>query len=208
MSDAPASAEYARFLESVEGVDPNHREELDMAALLALKDDERRAAEELLFARVKDEDDWRVPKAIAAIRLKRAVRPMKERLPRAKGRMRLALARALVELGALESIDATVVAMLDEGDPEEGISALAAADTLRSREVVRALARASLRHPSPEVRINAGAALIYASGVTSDPLVWDYRPLYLQLEEEDPQIRRQVFEEICTLTGLPPEIAD
>jgi hypothetical protein len=208
MSDAPASAEYGRFLASVEGVDQNHRESLDMEALLALKGDERRAAEELLVERVKEEDDWRVPPAIATLRLKRAARPMKQRLPQTRGRMRLALARALVELGELESIDDTVVAMLEEGDPEEGISALAAADDLRSREIIRALARASLHHASPEVRINAGAALIYMARLTDDPLVWKFRPLYLQLGEEDEEVRRDAFLEICKLTELPPEMAD
>lgn len=209
MSDEPASAEYTRFLASVEGVAPEHREELDMPALLALQGEERTRAEELLVARVKTEDDWRVPPALAELRLKRAVRPMKERLPTAKGRMRLALARALVELGALESIDATIVAMLEEGDPEEGISALAAADDLSgSRELVKALARASVFHPSPEVRINAGAGLLYMAKLTDDPLVWKYRSLYIHLGEEDEELRRSVFAEICVLTGLPPAIID
>lgn len=208
MSDKPVSAEYARFLASVEGVDLKYREELDTAALLALRDEERRAAEDLLVQRVKEEDDWRVPPVIASIRLKRAVRPMKERLPQARGRMRLALARALVELGALDRIDETVVAMLEEGDPEEGISALAAADDLRSRAIIRALARACVHHKSPEVRINAGAALLYMAKLTDDPLVWKLRPVYLPLGDEDEQVRREAFEDICALTELPPEIAD
>lgn len=208
MSDEPASAEYQRFLASVEGVEPDHREELDMPALLALSGEERTRAEELLVERVKTEDDWRVPPAIAEIRLKRAIRPMKERLPTAKGRMRLALARALVDLGALESLDATIVAMLEEGDPEEGISALAAADDLRSPALAKALARASVFHPSPEVRINAGAGLLYMAKLSDDPLVWRYRPLYIHLGEEDEELRRSVFEEICALTGLPPALID
>lgn len=209
MSDKPPSAEYTRFLESVEGVRPEHREELDMGALLALSGDERRAAEEVLIERMNDTDDWRVPPAIAALNLKRAIRPMNDRLPKAKGRMRLALARALVELGALESIEETVIAMLAEGDPDEGISALAALGAIKPTEaLVKALSRASVHHPGPEVRINAGAHILQMAKVSGDPLVWEYRPLYLQLGEEDEKVRREAFADIGQLTGLPPDFAD
>lgn len=209
MTEKPASAEYQRFLESIDGRGPNDRERLDIDALLALKGDERKAAEDLLIERVQEEDDWRVPPAIAALRLKRAVRPMKEALPESNGKMKIGLARALVDLGALESIDGTVVEMLEEGDPDEGIVALAAADELEPNEaLVRALARASVHHESPDVRINAGAGLIYLSKLTQDPLVWEYRPLYLLLGEEDEQARREAFAKIAELTSIAPELAD
>jgi len=41
-------------------VEQRYNEDLDMAALHALKDDERRQAEELLIERMKEEDDFRV----------------------------------------------------------------------------------------------------------------------------------------------------
>jgi hypothetical protein len=208
MSDHPASAEYGRFTASIEGSDPQYREELDMDALSALKDDERRAAEELLIERVKTENDWRVPPALAALTVKRAERPMQERLPKTKGRMRLALARALVALGALPRLDETVIAMLEGGDPDDGISALAAADNLSSPELTKALGHASVHHPGPEVRINAGAALLQQAKLTGDPLVWKFRPLYLVLGEEDMALRLEAFHHICDLTKLPMEIAD
>jgi hypothetical protein len=208
MSDKAPSADYKRFLASVHGADPTYREELDMDALLKLEGDEKKAAADLLVERVKEEDDWRVPPALAALNLKRAVRPMKSRLGEAKGRMRLALARALVELGALESIEPTVIEMLDEGDPDEGISALAAADDLESADLARALARASVHHKSPEVRINAGAALLYMAKLDDDPLVWKFRPIYLPLGEEDEAVRRAAWKQICDLTELPPSLAD
>jgi len=47
-------------------VEPRYNEDLDMAALHALKDDERRQAEELLIERMKEEDDFRVPPALAS----------------------------------------------------------------------------------------------------------------------------------------------
>jgi len=208
MSDNPASASFRAFLASVDGSAREYDEELDMPALHALKDDERREAEELLIERVKEEDDWRVPPALAELRVKRAVRPMQARLPEATGRMRIALGQALVDLGALDRLDETVIAMLETDDPDEGISALAAADDLDSKELIKALGHASVHHSGPEVRINAGAALFYIMKCTDDPLAWKYRPLYLPLGEEDEKVRREAFEKICKLTGLPPEIAD
>jgi hypothetical protein len=161
-----------------------------------------------LIERVKAEDDWRVPPALAAINLKRSVLPMQERLPEAKGRMRLALARALIALGALDRLDETVIQMLASGDRDEGISALAAATPLTSKELVKALAHASVHHPSPEVRINSGAKLLYVTKVSKDPLVWRFRPLYMHLGDEDEKVRREAFERIAEFAGLPPEIAD
>lgn len=208
MTASTPSPEYTRFLNSVAGADVDARETLDLPALLALGKEERRSAEDLLIERVKDEDDWRVPPALAAIRSKRSVRPMKARLGEARGRMKIALARALVDLGALERIDETVVQMLDEEDPDDGITALAAADDLDSEPVVKALARASVHHPGPEVRINAGAALIVLAKLDDDPLAWKFRPLYLQLGEEDEKVRREAFAAICKLTQLPETLAD
>jgi hypothetical protein len=208
MSQTSPSAAYTRLVTSLEGVSPEYRESIDTEAFLALTGDEKAAAEELLVQRIKDAEDFRIPPVLASIRLKRAVRPMKERLGQTKGRMRIALARALVELDALESIDQTVASMIAENDADEGITALAAADGLRSREIVQALARACVHHSSPEVRINAGAALIYMAKLTDDPLVWKFRPLYLRLGDEDEAVRREAFADICELTELPPEAAD
>lgn len=208
MSEAAHSPEYRRFLQSVAGTDPDARESLDMDALLALGKEERKSAEDLLIARVQQEDDWRVPPALAALRVKRAARPMKARLGEATGKMKIALARALVDLGALERIDETVIQMLEEEDPDDGIVALAAADDLTSEPIVKALAHASVHHPGPEVRINAGAALLAMAKLDDDPLVWKFRPLYLQLGEEDEKTRREAFAEICKLTQISPALAD
>lgn len=208
MSEVAHSPEYTRFLNSLAGADPAYRETLDLDALRALGKEERKAAEDLLIERVKESDDWRAPPALAMLRTKRAVRPMKARLGEARGKMKIALARALVELGALERLDDTVIQVLEEEDPDEGIAALAAADDLSSEDLTRALARASVHHPGPEVRINAGAALLSMAKLDDDPLAWKFRPLYLQLGEDDENVRREAFAEICRLTQLPPAIAD
>lgn len=94
---------------------------------------------------------------------------------------------------ALDRIDGTVVEMLDGGDPDEGISALAASGGLSSPELVAALSRACVHHPSPEVRVNAGARLLHVTGATGDPLAWDLRPLYLPLASEVEDERREAF---------------
>jgi hypothetical protein len=208
MNQTSPSAAYTRLVTSIDGESAEFRESIDTEAFLALSGDEKTAAEELLVQRMKDVEDFRIPPVLARIRLKRAVRPMKERLGETKGRMRIALARALVELEALQSIDETVASMIAENDADEGITALAAVSGLRSREIIQALARACLHHSSPEVRINAGAALLRMAKLTNDPLVWKFRPLYLRLGDADEMVRREAFAEICELTELPPEAAD
>jgi len=127
---------------------------------------------------------------------------MKDRLPEARGRMRVALGQALVDLGALDRLDETVISMLETDDPGRGAWRRSPRRTnLRSQSSSRPSAHASVHHSGPEVRINAGAALFYVTERTDDPLAWKYRPLYLPLGEEDEKVRREAFEKICTLTG-------
>lgn len=206
MSAEPRSEAYARFVESVNGVDPAWRESVDMDALLGLEKDERRAAEELLLERVEI-DDWRAPPALAALKARRAVMPLRRRLPETRGRMRLAVARALVDLGALPQDDEEIAAVLREGELDSGLAALVAAEEKKSAEIRDALAWACVHHPAPEVRANAGAQLFYMAGLAEDPLAWDYRPMYLALEAEDEAERRKAFEQICQIVGMPPELA-
>ena len=206
MTFPAGSSAFERFVLSIDSPEVDFRESLDLDALARTEGPDREAAESILIARVSEEDDWRVPPAIASIQLKRAVPPMQRRLPGAKGRMLLALARALVELGALDRIDDTVVEMLDGGDRDEGISALAASSELSSPELVAALSRACVHHPSPEVRVNSGAELLYVTGATRDPLAWKLRPLYLLLADEDEGKRREAFREICKRTRTSPAL--
>jgi hypothetical protein len=206
MTTQPPSPDFQRFAESVTGVSPEWRETVDIDALLRLEKDERRAATELLIERL-ELDDWRAPPAIAAAEARGAVMPMKRRLPLATGRMKIAIARALADLEAIPRADEIVAEVLREGDPESGLVALSAAQEMRSVPVRDALAWSCLHHPSPEVRANAGATLYYFAGLAGDPLAWNFRPVYLQLAEADPAVRRRAFEEICRDVGMPPELA-
>jgi hypothetical protein len=200
------SSDLARFVESVNGTDPAWRESVDLEALSRLKDDELRAAQDLLIERV-DLDDWRAPPALAASVTRGAVAPMKRRLPLTKGRMKIAIARALVDLGALPRADEIVAEVLREGDPDSGLTALVAAEDLRSEPITRALAWTSLYHPDPDARASAGATLLFMAGLAPDALAWNLRPLYLPLAEADPKVRREAYEKICEHIGMPPETA-
>ena len=206
MSTAPLSPEYQRFLESVDGVSPEWREHVDVDALRAMQKDEQRAAIEVLIEHL-DHDDERVPPALAAVTARGAVAPMKRRLPLASGRMKVAIALALTDLEAIPRADEIVAEVLREGDPDSGLVALSAADEMRSIPIRDALAWSCLHHPAPEVRCNAGAILYYFAGLAEDPLAWNFRPVYLQLGEEDAGVRRLAFEEICRDVGMPPELA-
>jgi len=115
--------------------------------------------------------------------------------------MRVALGQALVDLGALDRLDETVISMLetatrtrDGGARRGGRSPLAGAHQgPRARE----------RPPTaPEVRINAGRRAVPMSpSATDDPLAWKYRPLYLRSERRTRRCAVRPSEKICTLTG-------
>jgi hypothetical protein len=197
---------FQRFEESVAGVAPEWREAVDVEGLLRLDKDERRAAVERLIEQL-ELDDWRAPPALAEAEARGAVKPMQRRLPLAKGRMKVAIARALAALEAIPRADEIVAEVLREGDPDSGLAALAAAEEMRSVPIRDALAWACLHHPSPEVRASAGATLYYFAGLAEDALAWNFRPVYLQLTEADPAVRRRAFEQICSDVGMPPELA-
>lgn len=206
MSTEPLSPDYLRFAESVKGVAPEWRESVDTEALLRLPKDEQRAAIDLLIERLPL-DDWRAPPALAAVKARGAVMPMKRRLPLASGRMKISIARSLADLEAIPQADEIVAEVLREGDPDSGLVALSAAEEMRSVVIRDALAWACLHHPTPEVRSNAGAILYYFAGLSEDALSWNFRPVWLQLAEESPDVRKVAFEELCRDVGMPPDLA-
>lgn len=206
LTPSSPSPEYTRFVESVKGVSPEWRESVDIDALLLLEKDERRSAIDLLIEQL-DLDDWRAPPALAAAEARGGVMPMKRRLPLANGRMKISIARALVDLGALERTDDVVAEVLRSGDPDSGLVALSEAEEARTVPIRDALAWSCLHHPTPEVRANAGAVLYYFAGLSEDALSWNFRPVWLQLAEESPDVRKVAFEEICRDVGMPPDLA-
>jgi hypothetical protein len=206
MTSVPASPEYLRFVASVTGPDPKWREAVDVDALLELKDEERHEAEVLLIDRLRL-DDWRAPPALATAGARGAVMPMKRRLPQANGRMRVAIALALAALEAIPRADEIVAEVLRKGEPDTGLAALVGAEGMKSEVIRDTLVWACLHHPDPDVRCNAAAGLLNLANLTTDPLAWKFRPMYLPLADDDLETRRPAFEDICKLVGLPPEIA-
>jgi hypothetical protein len=203
----PPSPEYQRFVASVTSPDPAFVDAVDEEALLLLEKPERRSAEELLMARL-ELDDVRAPPALAHAECRGAVMPMKRRLPKASGRMRVAIALALTELEALPRADETVAEVLRSGDVDGGLPALRAAEEMRSEEVRTALLWSCQHHPDPVVRCNAAALLFYASGGATDPLAWEMRPLWLPLGDDDPAVRKAAFDQVCEALGLSPDVAE
>ncbi|HVK66859.1 MAG TPA: hypothetical protein VM694_20380 [Polyangium sp.] len=205
MSEERSEA-FKRFVESVEGKSLEWREDVDLPALLSLQGEERRAAEELLM-RELPENDTRAPGALAKAQCRGAVVPMKEALPKASGRMKVAIALALAELDAGPA-DPIIAEVIRSGDDDSAAAAMVVARDMRSDEIRDALAWAAMHHPTPSARSSAGSILLYASGASNDPFVWHMRPLYLQLGSEDEATRRKAFEAICEVAQIPPSLAD
>jgi hypothetical protein len=203
----PPSPEYRRFVASVQSPDPAFFESVDEEALLSLEKAERRSAEELLISRLAL-DDVRAPPALAHATCRGAVMPMKRRLPKATARMRVAIAVALTDLEAIPGPDDTVDEVLRSGDLDGGVTALNAAEELRTEKIRLVLLWSCVHHPDPVVRCNAGAVLLYAAGIAPDPLAWDMRPLWLPLGDEDPVVRRAAFKKVCEVIDVSPSEAD
>lgn len=201
---AQASPELTRVEVSVEGKDPAYRESIDTEALLALQGDERTQAEDLLIEHLAGQD-WRIPPALAEMKSKRAKKPLRQRLTTAKGQMRLAVSRALVDLGVLKSMDQAVIDVLDEGEYAGSMAALSEAEELDSEIVKEALLSATMEHPEPEVRGSAAATLLYMDGVAEDPLAWDHRELTQRFGDGDEKARKEAYNELLELLGREPE---
>jgi len=197
---AQASPELNRVVDSVDGKDPAYRESIDTEALLSLKGDERAQAEDLLIAHLAGKD-WRIPPALAEMKSRKAKTPLRRRLTTAKGQMRLAVSRALVDLGVLKSMDQAVVDVLDEGEYAGSMAALSEAEDLDSEIVKEALLSATMEHPEPEVRGSAAATLLYMDGVAEDPLAWDHRALTQRFGESDEKERKASYNELLELLG-------
>ncbi|HMY15633.1 MAG TPA: hypothetical protein PKA58_04850 [Polyangium sp.] len=197
---------YKRFATSVEGVDVKWREDLDMEAYQALDKDERREADELMMTRL-EENDTRAAIALGQVKCRGAVAPMQRALPNASARMKVAIAVAFDEL-EVSPPDELIAEVIRSGDVDGAKAAMPVARELRSDVIRNVLAWACMHHPDASARRSAGSILISASGVTDDPLVWEFRPLYLPLGSEDEATRRKHFEEICDIAQIDPSLAD
>lgn len=205
MNTPPHPDAYQRFLDSVRGIGPEWQDAVDVDTFLALPGDQRRAAEKLLIERI-DADDWRAPPALAAAITRGAVMPMKRRMPRACGRMKVAMALALEDLEAIPGAVPVLIEVLREGDEDGGMAAVSALATRAKTGsgiplALDVLGWAALNHPAGDVRAAAGAALIHLSGLAADPLAWEFRSLWQGLGTDDAEARRQVLARILEMGG-------
>ncbi len=208
MSTEARSQLFLRFVDSIEGKNPDFRESVDTESLLALESkEEKRDAEELLIKRIGD-DDWRAPPALAAADCRGAVMPMKRALDEASPRMKVSIAMALQDLEAIPAADPLIAEVLRSGDPDGGLAALVAAEEMHSPEIRDALAWSCVHHPSRIVRVNAGAQLFYMAKLAPDSMALEFRPVYIDLGEDEEAKRRAAFKDIAEAVGMPPELAD
>src|SRR5262245_17262259 len=76
------SVEYQRFLDSLTVNSVASMEDLDLGALAALTGAERRQAEDLLLDKLRQENDPRVPRGLAALSSKKAPQAFRDLIAR------------------------------------------------------------------------------------------------------------------------------
>jgi hypothetical protein len=204
------SALFQQFADSVRGGDPAWKEQVDEDALLALSGDERAEAESLLIAKL-DKDDWRAPPALVKADARRSIPALRDRLATAKGKMRLAIGKALIDFGDREDMDDVIAEVLREKDDPTStgpIAALVRAESRPTEVVKKALQRAAIEHPDPVVRIGAASRLLYLSGAAKAPMDWDQRPFFLRFGEEDRAELLDAYRELCQRAGRSPDLGE
>jgi HEAT repeat protein len=168
----PHSSAFERFQASFDAPGRAFLDQLDTAALLALEEPERTAAEDLLLARLAT-DDPRVVRALRDLRSTRAIAPLRAALARTRqGRMRVAVARALHELAQDPGAIPAIVDVLRHGDRSSRETAASVLRVLPVAAVRSALVDA-LADPDASVRGLATSAL-YATHHLDD-VARDYR---------------------------------
>jgi hypothetical protein len=167
------SAAWTRFVDSLAAPVGRARvDRLDLDALGQLSADERAQAEALLIDQLARSSDGRVADALTCLPSPRVVAALKQRLPGARGLMRVAVGRAL---GALEpSAEATqaIVDVLMRGGISERVAAAAALRGSQDAGAEAALL-AALEDADQRVRLNALAALFAKYGL--EPAGESYR---------------------------------
>jgi hypothetical protein len=157
----PASAEFQRFWDSL---DAQGTSDYDLDALLHLSGDERETAEaELLLGRLSLESgrggDPRAPRALAAIKSKRAVEPLQLTLPQAHGLFAVEVATALRAIAKDKSGFGAIAAALRNGAVEERRRAIEVLAAYPSADAKSALTAAASQDPDPAVQKYAQEAL-------------------------------------------------
>jgi HEAT repeat protein len=198
----PHSAAFQRFQASFDAPGRAFLDQLDTAALLALAEPERTEAEDLLLAALST-DDPRIARALRDLGSTRAIAPLRAALARTQhGRMRVAVARALFELGHDRSAIATIVDVLRRGDRSARETAASVLRVLPVGDVQPALLDA-LSDRDASVRGLAASALYTLHQL--DDLARDYRDrlgvLRMLIASPLPSVAAHAADEIRSVIG-------
>jgi hypothetical protein len=67
--------------------------------------------------------------------------------------------------------------------------------------VIDALLRGAV-HREGEVAVHFAALLFYLHGKSKEPFDWEHRPFFLRFHTDNPEERKAVFQELCTILGV------
>lgn len=198
----PHSAAFQRFQASFDAPGRAFLDQLDTAALLSLAEPERTEAEDILLGALST-DDPRIVRALLDVRSTRALAPLRAALARTQhGRMRVAVARALFELGHDRSAISTIVDVLRHGDRSSRETAASVLRVLPVADVQPALFDA-LSDADASVRGLATSALYALHRL--DDVARDYRDrlgvLRMLIASPLPSVAAQAAGEIRSVIG-------
>lgn len=198
----PHGAAFQRFQASFDAPGRAFLDQLDTAALLSLDEPERSEAEDILLGALST-DDPRIVRALVDLRSTRAIAPLRAALARTQqGRMRVAVARALFELGHDRSAIATIVDVLRHGDRSSRETAASVLRVLPVADVQPALLDA-LSDGDASIRGLATSALYALHHL--DDVARDYRDrlgvLRMLIGSPLPSLAAQAAGEIRSVIG-------
>lgn len=199
------SAAYERFMASTD-IDYERWHDgvpYDVDALADLRPDERPAVESWLLARAGN--DWRDLEGLLALGTARGRAAVVHQLRHGTIEMRLAAARRLPEDPAIEADrEQAIIDGLGTSTVMDGLTtALDLAEEHRTPKVMDALFRAAMRDDHV-MAVHAAALLLFLHGRAKEEFDWDRRPFFLQFGDDDPEVRRVAFEQLCHECGVDP----
>ena len=199
------SPAYERFMAStsIDYTRWHDGEPYDIDAIAELRGAERAEVEQWLLTR--SGQDWRDLEGLLALGTEHARAAVITQLRYGKIEMRLAAARRLPPDPAIEADrEQAIVDGLATSTVMNGLTmALDLATEHHPPKVMDALFRAALRDDHV-MAVHAAALLLFVHGKAKAPFDWDRRPFFLQFGDDDAEVRRAAFVELCRECGVDP----